>query len=160
MESQSYSSSSSTSTLLPSARRPRIPGPQFHSALHLVRRIPAKPWKKPVAPLPPTPQRIYKVAAVDFKQVVQKLTGAPAAECQYSRRLQAMAPSPLSIAKAAPATSGGLPWPKTTAAPWKLPETSVPAESPLGLSLSPLSSSWFSFPMLSPGTLSSVSTFM
>ncbi|PSS30677.1 VQ motif-containing protein [Actinidia chinensis var. chinensis] len=157
--------------------------PQFRSALHTVRRLPAKPWKKPIAPLPPTPARVYKVNSADFKQVVQKLTAAP--EFQ-SRRLQSVAPPPLSLlnpnnkreaqtaidythVKAGRTTLDLLPSPNVdtpfssicrelmsdslNVQPWKQSESLV-TFSPLGFSLSP--SSWCSFPLLSPGTLSSL----
>ncbi|KAK7309141.1 hypothetical protein RJT34_05643 [Clitoria ternatea] len=48
------------------------------SLLHSVRKSQAKPWKKaPVAPPPPTPIRVYQVDAINFRNVVQQLTGAP-----------------------------------------------------------------------------------
>ncbi|GFY99435.1 hypothetical protein Acr_13g0008360 [Actinidia rufa] len=73
--------------------RQQQPTPQkFRSALHTVRKLPVKLWKKPSPP--PTLPRVYKVDSVDFKQVVQKLTAAP--EFQ-SRRLQSVAPLPLSL---------------------------------------------------------------
>ncbi|KAJ8537717.1 hypothetical protein K7X08_014257 [Anisodus acutangulus] len=52
--------------------------PSYHSSLHGVRRPPAKPMTKlPIAPLPPTPPKIYRVEPVNFKKVVQMLTAAP-----------------------------------------------------------------------------------
>ncbi|KAM7265196.1 hypothetical protein ACFE04_002879 [Oxalis oulophora] len=48
----------------------------FHASLHTVRKSPAKPWKEPIAPLPPNPTRLYKVHPVNFMDLVQKLTGA------------------------------------------------------------------------------------
>ncbi|RDX72667.1 VQ motif-containing protein 29, partial [Mucuna pruriens] len=53
---------------------------QSHTSwLHSVRKSPAKSWNKkaPVAPMPPTPVKVYKVDAINFRDVVQKLTGAP-----------------------------------------------------------------------------------
>ncbi|KAA8522582.1 hypothetical protein F0562_013057 [Nyssa sinensis] len=101
MESYKYSlsssSSSSSSTYLSFDTQQKKPKPQssIHSSLHSVRKLPgAKPWKKPIAPLPPTPPRIYKVDSVNFREVVQKLTAAP--EFQ-SRRLQSVAPPPLNL---------------------------------------------------------------
>ncbi|GFZ18833.1 hypothetical protein Acr_27g0005720 [Actinidia rufa] len=159
--------------------------PQFRSALHTVRRLPAKPWKMPIAPLPPTPPRVYKVDSVDFKQVVQKLTAAP--EFQL-RRLQSVAPPPLSLlnpnnkreapktiaddctVKAGRTTLDFLPSPNIATPfasnyrelmsdsldvqPWKQSDNLMKL-SPLGFSLSPSSHMWCSFPLLSPGTLSS-----
>ncbi|KAK7346883.1 hypothetical protein VNO80_21407 [Phaseolus coccineus] len=49
-----------------------------YSWLHSVRKPLAKPRKKaPVAPMPPTPAKVYKVDAINFRDVVQQLTGAP-----------------------------------------------------------------------------------
>ncbi|QCD91424.1 uncharacterized protein LOC114174046 [Vigna unguiculata] len=49
-----------------------------NSLLHSVRKAQAKPWKKaPVAPVAPTPIRVYKVDAINFRDLVQRLTGAP-----------------------------------------------------------------------------------
>ncbi|KAK2981205.1 hypothetical protein RJ640_030594 [Escallonia rubra] len=88
MDSYTYSSSSSS-------YRPREERKPFVSSLHSVRRsTPAKIMKKPIAPLPPTPPKIYKVDSINFKAVVQKLTSVP--EFQ-TRRLQEVAPPPLNI---------------------------------------------------------------
>ncbi|GKU98788.1 hypothetical protein SLEP1_g11738 [Rubroshorea leprosula] len=65
----------------------------FHSSLHSVRRLPMKPWKKPIAPMSPTRPRVYKVDAVNFRNLVQKLTGAPEFRPQ-PQRLHSMAPPP------------------------------------------------------------------
>ncbi|KAI4326014.1 hypothetical protein MLD38_031372 [Melastoma candidum] len=73
----------------------------FEKSLHAVRKgggTPLKPWKKPTAPLPPQPSnRVYKVAAIDFKEIVQKLTGAGPGN---PRRLQDAAPPSLEVASA------------------------------------------------------------
>ncbi|WVZ09213.1 hypothetical protein V8G54_013743 [Vigna mungo] len=54
------------------------PASRSNSMLHSVRKAPAKPWKKaPVAPPAPTPIRVYKVDAINFRDLVQRLTGAP-----------------------------------------------------------------------------------
>ncbi|KAK7251131.1 hypothetical protein RIF29_34060 [Crotalaria pallida] len=48
--------------------------------LHSVRKTLTKPWKNnkaPVAPMPPTPAKVYKVDPLNFKEVVQHLTSAP-----------------------------------------------------------------------------------
>ncbi|KAA8531548.1 hypothetical protein F0562_006257 [Nyssa sinensis] len=103
MESYSHSSSSSSTFLFlnssqeeKKSRPPQPPVPSSYSSLHSVRKLPAKPWKKFIAPLPPTRPRVYKVDSINFKELVQKLTGAP--ELQ-SRRLQSVAPPPLSLSK-------------------------------------------------------------
>ncbi|CAL5356748.1 unnamed protein product [Camellia sinensis] len=95
--------------------------------LTVVRKIPAKPWKKPIAPPAlPNPPRIYKVQSIDFKQVVQKLTGASQSQ---SRRLQRVAPPPLTLSSTQSAISDNsdkavvrstlehLPLPNTTMTP-------------------------------------------
>ncbi|XP_057501626.1 VQ motif-containing protein 29-like [Actinidia eriantha] len=165
MESQSYSSSSSTN-------KPPPPPSHFHSTLHSVRKIPAKTWKKPIAPLPPTLPRIYKVAPIDFKQIVQKLTGGHDLQ---SHRLQSVAPLPLSLSTTTTSSDGDEPAATlellhdTTTTPlsatyrdlmsqtletkpWK-PSNGFGA---VEFSLSPSSHAWCSFLLPSPGTLSSL----
>ena len=182
--SSSSSSSSSTTTYLSlnsqETKRMKQPYP-FQSSLHSVRKPQVKPWKKPIAPLPPTPPRVYKVESANFRDVVQQLTGAP--EFQ-SRRLQSVAPPPLNLTPAAPLVdSADLAEPlrlfsspektplsafykdlmnetlETKAAP-KLCDSlsmSMSMPSPLGFTLSPSSPfPWCSFPLLSPGTLSAL----
>ncbi|CAL5372698.1 unnamed protein product [Camellia sinensis] len=155
MESQSFSSSLSSTK-----------APSFHSTLHSVRKIPAKPRKKPIAPpAPPNPPRIYKVKSINFKQVVQKLTGASQSQ---SRRLQSVAPPPLTLSSTQSAISDNsdkavvgstlehLLLPNTTMTPLSATFRDLGAVSPMGFSLSPSSSrAWFSFLLQSPGTLSS-----
>ncbi|KAK6152806.1 hypothetical protein DH2020_012445 [Rehmannia glutinosa] len=134
--------------------------PSFRSALHSVRKFPAKtlkPKKLPIAPLPPIPARIYKVNAVDFKDTVQKLTGAP--EFQPTR-LREVAPPPLCLSP--PHHRPTLNHPSLFDAedegekPRKLFDSNygVPI-SPLGFSLSPSSMAWCSAFLMSPGTLES-----
>ncbi|XP_058185664.1 uncharacterized protein LOC131302887 [Rhododendron vialii] len=227
MVSQSYSTSSSSSSTTnpfpcPQERDkfkpppPPSPAPHFHSSLHSVRKLSTKIMKEPIAPLPPTPRRVYKVDPSNFKQLVQKLTAAP--EFQ-SRRLESVAPPPLSlptttVSDKSSTTLELLPSPiaitptmsetyselmsekleiqawkqsdslATTSAmgfspspmshawycsseildtqpfsldtePWKQSE-SLAIASPMGSSLSPASHLWCSFPLLSPGTVSSL----
>ncbi|KAL1537060.1 VQ motif-containing protein 29-like [Salvia divinorum] len=71
----SYSNSSNSSTHFTS-RKERNCKPPYLSALHSVRRLPAIK-KKPIAPMPATAPKIYKVEPVDFRDVVQRLTAAP-----------------------------------------------------------------------------------
>ncbi|XP_059307000.1 uncharacterized protein LOC132058552 [Lycium ferocissimum] len=86
MDSYSYaisSSSSSSSSSTPFSTYPQEQKknkklPSYYSSLHGVRRLPAKPMtKQPIAPLPPTPPKIYRVEPVNFKEIVQMLTAAP-----------------------------------------------------------------------------------
>ncbi|POO00679.1 VQ motif containing protein [Trema orientale] len=162
--------------------------PYYTSSLHSVRKAgaPAKPWKKPVAPLPPTPPRVYKVDPINFRDLVQRLTAAPefqlesSSSASSSSRLQTMAPPPV---QAVPPPPGGLlhrPLPEKAsslstvykefsevlesnnkpAAHQNNNINNVVGSSFLGLmnSSSPISTShnWCSFPLLSPGTLSSL----
>nr|XP_004511815.1 VQ motif-containing protein 29-like [Cicer arietinum] len=49
-----------------------------NSVLHSVRKSQSKPWKKAsVAPQPSTAIRVYEVDVMNFREVVQQLTGAP-----------------------------------------------------------------------------------
>ncbi|KAI3462671.1 hypothetical protein Pfo_019334 [Paulownia fortunei] len=168
------SSSANSSTQFPYHYQQEIkrgkPPPAFRSALHSVRKIPAKNiiTKKPIAPLPPTPPKVYKVDPVDFKDVVQKLTGAPEF---LPTRLQEVAPPPLSLSPPHRPTALFHP-------PVKKPllgnlgaafmaedeeqkarksfDSSFGALSPLGFTLSPSSLAWCSAILLSPGTLASL----
>ncbi|XP_009775990.1 uncharacterized protein [Nicotiana sylvestris] len=127
MDSYSYaaissSSNSCSSSSVPYSKYPQEvkknkPLPSYHSSLHGVRRLPLKPMtKQPIAPLPPTPPKIYRVEPVNFKEVVQMLTAAPefqsvfsnsnsdsssgsdsSANNSNSRRLQDVAPPPLDL---------------------------------------------------------------
>ncbi|GMN34281.1 hypothetical protein TIFTF001_004609 [Ficus carica] len=160
-----------------------------------------KPWKKPVAPLPPTPPRVYKVDPVNFRGLVQRLTAAPefqlSSDHQSPNRLRTMAPTPVDIETEAPALLMNFPpaailhrpMPAKAAGgslssvyrefsealdqnktklllPPPPPQNVVEGSSEttssfLGLNfLSPSnnvnSHSWCSFPILSPGTLSSL----
>lgn len=77
------------------------PSPAYRSALHSVRKkVITK--KLPIAPLPPTPPKIYKVDPLNFRDVVQRLTAAP--EFQR-RRLRELAPPPLSLSHSHPPPS-------------------------------------------------------
>lgn len=134
------------------ARRP-LP---FRSALHSVRKnIPSKNLitkKLPIAPLPPTPPRVYKVDPGDFKDVVQKLTGS-SSDLQPTR-LQEVAPPPLSLSPPHPATffdNSSEEKPNNR----KSFENYCGALSPLGFSLSPASLAWCSSMLMSPGALAS-----
>ncbi|KAL9378712.1 hypothetical protein Peur_030047 [Populus x canadensis] len=154
----------------------------YHLSLHSIRKPQMKPCKKPIAPLPPTPRRVYKVDPINFRDLVQKLTGAPepepVPEPQHQPRLQSVAPPPLDLAK--PTLYGRdfsavplqlLPSPAKTplsalyqelmsesldVKPKKISDSLMAVSSSLELNLSPSSRAWCSFPLLSPGTLSSL----
>ncbi|KAK6779478.1 hypothetical protein RDI58_021662 [Solanum bulbocastanum] len=121
--SSSSSSSNSSSTYPQQEQKKNKKLPSYHSSLHGVRKLPTKPMTKlPIAPLPPTPPKIYRVEPKNFKDVVQMLTSSP--EFQFvsndsisrsdsgsgsgsgfgfgsssfnSRRLQDIAPPPLDL---------------------------------------------------------------
>lgn len=128
--------------------------PSYHSALHSIRR-PLQPklmMKKPIAPLPPTPPKIYQVEPSNFKEVVQKLTSIP--EFQ-PRRLQDMAPPPLNLLPSTAAFS-------TTDLQYcdRTEDHFVPTFSDhfgtLTPTLSPASLAWCSFLIQSPGHISTL----
>ncbi|KAJ8760637.1 hypothetical protein K2173_015304 [Erythroxylum novogranatense] len=76
-------------------KRSRAPGcPQ--SSLHSVRKPQVKPWKLPIAPLPPIRPRVYKVDPANFRDLVQKLTGADDPS-HSQQRLHNVAPPPLHL---------------------------------------------------------------
>ncbi|XP_027362637.1 uncharacterized protein LOC113870243 [Abrus precatorius] len=61
---------------------------QSHSLLHSVRKSQSKPWKRaPVAPPLPTPIKVYKVDAINFRDLVQHLTAAPEFKPQLHHQL-------------------------------------------------------------------------
>ncbi|XP_016451702.2 uncharacterized protein LOC107776331 [Nicotiana tabacum] len=118
MDSYSYaaiSSSSSSSNSIPYQQEVKKNKalPSYHSSLHGVRRLPLKPMtKQPIAPLPPTPPKIYRVEPVNFKEVVQMLTVAPEFQSVFNNsssdsdsssnnsnswRLKDVAPPPLDL---------------------------------------------------------------
>ncbi|WOG93000.1 hypothetical protein DCAR_0312279 [Daucus carota subsp. sativus] len=125
--------------------------PSYHSALHSIRR-PLQPklmTKKPIAPLPPTPPKIYQVEPSNFKEVVQRLTSIP--EFQ-PRRLQDLAPPPLNLL---PSTTA------ETCDPTQdyfstLPTTFSDHFGTLTPTLSPASLAWCSFLIQSPGNVSTL----
>lgn len=149
--------------------------------LHSIRKPQVKPWKKPIAPLPPTPPRVFKVDPVDFRDLVQKLTGAPD-QSQPQPRLQRVAPPPLDLDKMNPAlfsrdfSEAAAPL-QIISSPVKTPfsalyqemmsdttdkklkkvSENIMASPSLEFNLfSPSAHGWCSFPLLSPGTLSSL----
>ncbi|KAJ9170540.1 hypothetical protein P3X46_019166 [Hevea brasiliensis] len=177
--SSSYSSSSSSPMYI-SQYPHEGKGLKASQLLHSVRKPQLKPWKKPIAPLAPTPPRVYKVDPINFKDLVQKLTGAPEPS-QPQQRLQRVAPPPLVLDKDKPALFSRefaaaaplqlLPSPvktpfsalfqelmsDTTDPKLKKISDSVVASPSLELNLlSPSTHGWCSFPLLSPGTLSSL----
>uniref|UniRef100_A0A9I9CSF5 VQ domain-containing protein n=1 Tax=Cucumis melo TaxID=3656 RepID=A0A9I9CSF5_CUCME len=120
--------------------------------IHCVRKPMAKPWKKPaIAPLPPTRPRVYKVDPINFRGLVQKLTGL--AELR-SPRLQKMAPPPLDISRRQDACSAAVEDTVFKASPLlKVENEAVDGGGFLELNLSPFNKNWCSFPALSPETL-------
>ncbi|MED6174813.1 hypothetical protein PIB30_072522 [Stylosanthes scabra] len=83
--STSYYSSSSSKSVVESKRivKPAYPSQSHSMVLHSVKKSQSKPWKNnklPVAPMPPRPVKVYKVDAINFRELVQQLTGARAAE--------------------------------------------------------------------------------
>ncbi|XVE86970.1 hypothetical protein DITRI_Ditri18aG0078500 [Diplodiscus trichospermus] len=172
---EAYSSSSNFSALQ-EARGLKVQQP-FHASLHSVRKPLAKPWKKPIAPLPPTPPKVYRVDPVNFRDLVQKLTGSPEFVSQPQHqtpssqlhdqlphhRLQRVAPPPLHVAPS-PLSRGEVSSPlhflsgldHTKPESQKFSDNTMITSNSLGLNLSPSSYNWCAFPILSPGTLSSL----
>ncbi|XVF17494.1 hypothetical protein REPUB_Repub10bG0127600 [Reevesia pubescens] len=148
----------------------------FHASLHSVRKPLAKPWKKPIAPFPPTPPKIYRVDPINFRDLVQKLTGAPefmsqsqhqtltsSSQLPHHQRLQRVAPPPLHVA-ASPLSMAEASAPlhlvsgldHTKPQNQKFSDNAMITSNSLGfMNSSPSSYNWCAFPMLSPGTLSS-----
>ncbi|GMI67235.1 hypothetical protein like AT2G22880 [Hibiscus trionum] len=145
---EAYSSSSSSSALARGLRDSQ----SFHASLHSVRKPIGKPGKKPVSPLQPTPPKVYKVDPINFRDLVQKLTGG--GHQMPSPRLQRVAqpPPPLQVAPPQPLQMVSALY-QTKPQNQKFSDASPES---LGLNLSPSSYNWCSFPILSPTTLSSL----
>ncbi|KAL5064105.1 hypothetical protein RYX36_025842 [Vicia faba] len=83
--SSSYSSSNNspyisetTKKLNGSMKHNQYPFQSKYSWLHSVRKTPVKKSNKaPIAPIPPTPIKVYKIDPINFKELVQSLTCAP-----------------------------------------------------------------------------------
>ncbi|CAK8562538.1 unnamed protein product [Lathyrus sativus] len=83
--SSSYFSSNKSSYMSQNSKKvngsmkyDQYPFQSKYSWLHSVRKSPLKKSKKaPIAPMPPTPVKIYKVDPINFKELVQSLTCAP-----------------------------------------------------------------------------------
>ncbi|XP_024978391.1 uncharacterized protein LOC112515715 [Cynara cardunculus var. scolymus] len=70
--------------------------PSYHNSIHLVRKSLQKRITKPfIAPLPPTPTKVYNVDSSNFKKVVRVLTSTPEFQYPSARRLKDIAPPPL-----------------------------------------------------------------
>jgi len=67
--------------------------PKSHnnSLLHSVRKPQSKPWKKAsMTPQPLTAVRVYEVDVMNFREVVQQLTGAPEFKPQQHQQNQVL----------------------------------------------------------------------
>jgi len=131
------------------------PASKSNSLLHSVRKPQAKPWKKaPVAPPAPTPIRVYKVDAINFRDLVQRLTGAPEFNPQLHHQLfQRVSP----IATTPPKTM--LSSRDNVGAPPSSVSSSIWGQQPqtLELNLSTSSSyNWCSVPRTSQGTMTTL----
>ncbi|XP_039011513.1 uncharacterized protein LOC120140617 isoform X2 [Hibiscus syriacus] len=141
-------SSSFSSALAPGLKNSQ----SFQPSLHSVRKPMGKPWKKPaVSPLQPTPLKVYRVDPVNFRGLVQKLTGGativPADSLSQhqtpSTRLRRVAPQPPPLQVAPPQPLhmvSGLYHTK----PQNQKFCDESSDS-LGLNLSPSSYNWCSF---------------
>ncbi|KAF8763056.1 hypothetical protein HU200_008906 [Digitaria exilis] len=55
----------------------RRPAAAHEAALRAVQKPPAKPWRGGAAAPPPPPPKVYRVEPREFRDLVQRLTGAP-----------------------------------------------------------------------------------
>ncbi|XP_020157158.1 uncharacterized protein [Aegilops tauschii subsp. strangulata] len=81
-------------------RRPSVPG--HEAALRAVQKPPAKPWRAGGGLTPaPTPPKVYRVEPREFRDLVQRLTGAPAAamarQHQHTHQLQRAPTQPVPV---------------------------------------------------------------
>ncbi|XP_062203515.1 VQ motif-containing protein 29-like [Phragmites australis] len=65
------------------------------AALRAVQKPPAKPWRGTTAAVPPPPPKVYRVEPREFRDLVQRLTGAPPAA--RDARQQQMAVQPVAV---------------------------------------------------------------
>ncbi|GMI68762.1 hypothetical protein HRI_000545500 [Hibiscus trionum] len=182
---ESYSSSSSSAAAAAAALgfeearglKLKATPASFHGSLHSVRKPLSKPWKKPIAPFPPTPPKVYTVDPINFRDLVQKLTGSPefmsrshipTSTTQFEvphQRLQRVAPPPLHVA-ASPLSRAEVSAPLNLFSGLddstsqnqnysNVPMNTITSNS-FGLNLSPSSYNWCAFPILSPGTLATL----
>ncbi|CAE6003349.1 unnamed protein product [Arabidopsis arenosa] len=102
----------------------------YQSSLHSTRKQPAKPWKKPVTGLPQRMHpKVYRVEPVNFKELVQRLTGAH----DHEQEVHQVEVKPVKISD----------------------DTTTATDNPFVFDLSPSSSRfWEAFPLLSPANLS------
>ncbi|KAJ7952728.1 VQ motif-containing protein [Quillaja saponaria] len=173
MEANSTNSSSSTTRYLsqnPHEVKEVKQAYPLHSSLLSVRKSNAKPWKKPVAPMPPNPPKVYKVDPINFRDLVQKLTGAPdQLQSQAHDVHRSVASSQLNnVAKPSflsrrdievPLLLSNLPARSPFSAMYQEFESEaqeMKSPSFLELNLSPSSYNWCSFPLMSPGPVSSL----
>lgn len=141
------------------------PASKSHSLLHTVRKTQVKSWKKaPVAPPAPTPIRVYKVDAINFRDLVQQLTGAPEfkPDQEHHQLFQSVAVAPIaatSLVNTPPkqmlsskdniAASSTV----SSATNWYQGAKSEPLEMNLS---SPSSYNWFFVPPISQGNMTSL----
>jgi hypothetical protein len=79
----------------------RIPG--HEAALRSVQKPPSKPWRGTGTGLTPapTPPKVYRVEPREFRDLVQRLTGAPAAARQHHQQQR------VTVAQPVPMRPGG-----------------------------------------------------
>ncbi|CAN8314772.1 unnamed protein product [Cochlearia groenlandica] len=105
----------------------------YHSSLHSTRKQPTKPWRKPATTtsIQRMHPKVYRVEPVNFKELVQRLTGSQDQEPKVEQALTET--KPLTIFE----------------------ETIITKENPFACDLSPSSSRfWEAFPLLSSSNLS------
>ncbi|XP_072951624.1 uncharacterized protein [Typha angustifolia] len=126
---------------------PELPPPQpqsFHPALHSIQRSPAKPWRKPgFSASQPAQPKVYRVEPRGFRELVQRLTGAPE---HVERQLKE---NPLPLESPPPDLRNSL-----IEVVKSNPGVNSPGGSAGGELLSPsFYSTWCSFPLLSPSSM-------
>ncbi|KAM0882764.1 hypothetical protein ACQ4PT_032065 [Festuca glaucescens] len=95
----------------------RRPSSGHEAALRSVQKPPSKPWRAGggfAAPAP-TPPKVYRVEPREFRDLVQRLTGAPAPEARQQQQRAALAPAqPVPVRAGGEEVAGQM----YTAAPW------------------------------------------
>ncbi|XP_071727816.1 uncharacterized protein [Rutidosis leptorrhynchoides] len=92
----SFTTSSSSSSDNRQPKTIKSSQKSYLDSIHSVRKTIQKPITKQfIAPLPPTPAKVYNVESSKFKEVVRMLTSTPEFQSPSVRRLKDIAPPPL-----------------------------------------------------------------
>jgi hypothetical protein len=96
----------------------RRPASGHEAALRSVQKPPSKPWRAGGLAPAPTPPKVYRVEPREFRDLVQRLTGAPAAGLQQHQHAAVAPTLPVAVRVGTGATGQETVGPMHAAAPW------------------------------------------